>query len=394
MNINIKTYSDMKRDFYQLVAVFATCACTLFCSSCASEQTINTSSKDIRYAGCKIELISFDLPQTSFCCFSGMMGDSIYCFDQVLSYLYNISVDGQVGSKRLGYGRGNGELPIRNPLQVCYDSYTNNFWAFGTTNDLYCYDMKKNNITKMDLKPNDQKMSYRSSLGYSYWDEVIIYSDGNFLYSNVEGNDNGVNCRDDYFEEASIFLKTELSTGKQEPIGRYSDFYRENKNEFRHLPHIYFDLDKDKDFYVSFQMDSLIYHYDNKFCLKECYGFQGDHINMDYTVSGCGAESVRNAFKKDRKNKIGYYWMKFVDGYLFRSYRTPKKESYDGMQVYEGNTLIADLKVPKNFRVIGKIGDYYVTEVICSEKKQKTGFYRFKMLSKEETEKMKEEQKK
>ena len=42
--MNIKTNNDMKRDFYQLVAVFATCACTLFCSSCAPKQELQ---KDI-----------------------------------------------------------------------------------------------------------------------------------------------------------------------------------------------------------------------------------------------------------------------------------------------------------------------------------------------------------
>ena len=385
----------MKRDFYQLVAVFATCACTLFCSSCASEQTINTSSKDIRYAGCKIELISFDLPQTSFCCFSGMMGDSIYCFDNVLSNLYSISVDGTVGKRRMGYGHGAGELPIKQSISVNYNQNDNSFLVMGSSYDAYLYNMN-NQVKKIDLLPDNHEESYRSAKSYTFWPETIIRSDGENFYFDVKGNSEDVShvFQENYYDEASILMKANMKTGQMEPIGRYSDFYKENKNKFRHLSRVYFDLNENNDFYVAFQMDSLIYHYDKNNNLIECFGFPGEEMDTDYTESGCGAESVVSASKKDKKRVGCYYWIKCVGNLVFRCYRKSENVKYDGMQVYEGNTLIADLKVPKNFRVIGKIGDYYVTEVICSEKKQKTGFYRFKMLSKEEAEKMKEEQKK
>lgn len=38
---------------------------------------------------------------------------------------------------------------------------------------------------------------------------------------------------------------------------------------------------------------------------------------------------------------------------LFRSYTRLDDEKQDGLQIYQGQTLIADIDVPKNVRILG-----------------------------------------
>lgn len=75
-------------------------------------------------------------------------------------------------------------------------------------------------------------------------------------------------------------------------------------------------------------------------------------------------------------------WSKFMDetDLLFVSYRKDSEDS-DGLQIYKNGQLIADVIVPKKFRVMGYIAPYYYSYIIplLDEEDDSLIMYRFKL---------------
>jgi hypothetical protein len=85
------------------------------------------------------------------------------------------------------------------------------------------------------------------------------------------------------------------------------------------------------------------------------------------------------AYEKDMQGAGFYYWVHHINGYTFRSYKKQGVESQNGLQIYKGETLIGDVEVPANFKVIGYIKPYFVTKIICDEENERAKFYKFKL---------------
>jgi hypothetical protein len=66
-------------------------------------------------------------------------------------------------------------------------------------------------------------------------------------------------------------------------------------------------------------------------------------------------------------------------GLTFRSYQKGSHTDHDGLQIYKAQTLIADVEVPKQFRVVGYVAPYYVTQILCNDYEETMKFYRFKL---------------
>ena len=74
-------------------------------------------------------------------------------------------------------------------------------------------------------------------------------------------------------------------------------------------------------------------------------------------------------------------WSKFMDeiDLLFVSYRKDS-EDLDGLQIYKNGQLIADVIVPKKFRVMGYIAPYYSYIIpLLDEEDDSLIMYRFKL---------------
>ena len=110
--------------FYFCIAIVFSCAC--------GRQTLkNTADLNITINSLSVEKIVLDsIDNCSYTGFSGVEGDSIFYFDEVLSYLYSISQDGHIGERQLGLGKSASELPIKSPMQVCYSNEDKSFIRF------------------------------------------------------------------------------------------------------------------------------------------------------------------------------------------------------------------------------------------------------------------------
>lgn len=336
---------------------------------------------DISVDSIEIETVSVDsIDNCSYTGYSGVADGSLFYFDSVLAYLYTISESGTVEKRQLGLGKSAKELPLKNAMQICYDADGHSFDILGGTYDLYIYEKDKK-PRRLDMKPEGNEASYASSTAYTFWDEVVMASDKDNVYFNVLGNNEKVDIfhRNDYLDKAAVMMKVSKSTGKMTPIGGYSDFYKKNKDKVKHLPYCYFDTDGNGGFYFTYQVDSLVYHYDKDFNLVEKFGRQGRDMYMKLSDPGSTEESFVKAFMED-KDKVGhYYWIKRYGEYLFRSYFKSKDSQTDGLQIYKDGVLIGDVDVPHGFRIAGKCKGYFVSEIQFDEKSGAMSFYRFKL---------------
>lgn len=364
---------------------FLAIALSMCCvQACKDQSSTLRGGRNVQISALCIDTIKIaPMKETSWVGQSGMVGDSLYFYDSELSFLYRISTGGEVGSRKLGLGHRSDELPAKH-LDVAFDLDGKRFVGMGSTADVYVYDDSDNQVRKIDLKFDGEPGTYQSALSYSTWDEFNMCVDSIYAYYNILGESQGVRIADeeDYFQKAAILMKLNLKTGEQKPMGHYSDFYERNKKHVRHLPHIYFDLAEDGTFFVAYQADPSIYHYDQDFNLLEMFGVEGSNMNTDYSKCALGIQGFYAAYNNDIElKKVGYYyWMKHLNGYTFRAYRVSGTAKTDRLQIYDRQyDLIADVEVPKDFRVVGYAAPYYVTQIMTKETEDGLYFYRFKL---------------
>lgn len=350
--------------------------------SCKSNitQIENRGQIDIKVSKIDIHPIEFKINNSSYMGFSGIGKDSLYFFDEFFNHYYHISLDGKIGKKQGGLGRGPGELPVKNPLEARYCVSNNSLIALGGTNDIFIMN-QMTNAKRIGYKMDEADVvSYDSATSYTLWPEIVADCDGKYFYYNVQGNDDAVGImHSDYYEKAALLMRVDINSGEVEPIGHYSTYYAENRDKLKHLPFYYFDVAENGDIYVTHQADPLIYRYDSDFNLKRAFGFDGIDMNTEYSNPGSTQEQFMEAYEKDMQGAGFYYWVHHINGYTFRSYKKQGVESQDGLQIYKGETLIGDVEVPANFKVIGYIKPYFVTKIICDEENEVLKFYKFKL---------------
>lgn len=349
-------------------------------SSCNYKKTDEGDyGKKITVQELTLETVTVDsIENCSYTGFSGTCHDSLYFMDEQLSYYYTISPEGKIGSRNLGLGKSSQELPTH-PMGVSYNDLSRELVTMGGTYDGYVYDGK---IRKFRMQPEGSKDSYVSSSSYTFWDYVIMRNDKYYMYYNVicDSEPIGLNSSNkDYFAKAAIIMKVSLTDGKMTPIGNYPDFYVENQGKVKQLPYYYFDLDDNGGFFMTFQADSLIYHYDSDFKQLGTFGFKGRDMDTDYSNPGTTDEDFAKAIQDDQEHKGYYTWLERVGDYTFRSYQKSSKAASYGLQIYKGSTLIGDVDVPRGFKVAGKVGDYFVSHIVIDEEAQKLYFYKFKL---------------
>ncbi len=360
--------------------IYALLAVVILATSCSNKMKTKENSKEtITVQELSLDSVTVDsIENCSYTGYSGTCKDSLYFLDEQLSYYYVISAEGKVGSRKLGLGKSSQELPIH-PMGASYAEQSGQLVTMGGSYDGYIYDSK---VRKFVMQPTGEKDAYTSASAYTLWDYVVMRNDKSYMYYNIFSDSETIGIfsnTKNYLEKAAIIMKVNLTDGKMTPIGHYPDYYVKNVGKIKHLPYYYFDVDDDGGFYVTYQADSLIYHYDSDFKLLGTFGFQGRNMDTQYSNPGTTMEDLGEAFQADLENKGYYYWIEHVGDYIFRSYRRSGKSATDGLQIYKGEKLIGDVDVPHGFKVSGRVGSYFVTNIIIDEEARTLYFYRFKI---------------
>lgn len=369
----------MKKLFYLII-------CLLVCSCNKNQHSgdfacPNHSSKNIKYKHLEIETV--DLPEmvNSTVLLSELYDNAIYFADQQQRLIFAYMPEQDSLRKVLGYGNGphefegdidaitmnNKGLFIQCSEFVALYKIDESGW-FSLVDE---YIIPRKNAKDVEIVANPDKYTFT-------YDKLRCREHNDTLYITAGGNSPDFNIYSpNYFASAGVIKAATLSS-KPDAFILGSIPTRIGTEAGRHcFNRIDFDIDPKNNFHILYELDDMIYACDNNFVPKFSYGYKGkdmdksEHRAMDF-------ETYKKQRDAERK-KAHYRKIKCVGDYTFRSYVKSISAPYDGLQIYNGTTLIADVDVPKGLNVIGKIGDYYYSEVLGDEETMKLWIYRFRL---------------
>lgn len=186
-----------------------------------------------------------------------------------------------------------------------------------------------------------------------------------------------------YLEGAYHLGVVDLKEGKDLPmeIQGFPALYREDPSKYPFfLDNIDFDFDSNGNLYLGYNADPLIYVFDTERNPIHAFGLTGRDMDTSYESMNTIDDVQKVA--ETILDKGFYSWIEYIDetGTLFRSYKKGSHSEFDGLQAYSSKgQIIADVEVPKGFKVIGYIAPYYYSQIYSDEETSSLYIYRFKL---------------
>ena len=335
--------------------------------------------KNIVVKSITLDTIPVVLPNTSYMGYSEMMNGKIYFADTYFCWVYEFDKNMQLVARRLGQGRGPREIPIKNFSGYAVSRDGDHYFV-GSTRDIYIYDSEFNFKNKFSFMPrvdNAQKADVfeRDDFYSLNYDNMIIKPYKNHLYFNVVGGNEEYNIlNSNYYFDTRILMEVNIGNGEIEQVlGRLSPSTKYMSAFWQYQ----YDMDEEGNFYVSFEPDSLIYVYNNKYDIKYSFGHSGIGMNTDYLQLTAGREYGGQS-SSERENKGYYSSVKKIGDYVFRTYKTGNDADHDRLQIYKDRVLTGDVEVPAGLSVMGYIAPYYYSHIVVDEYDETLTLYRFK----------------
>jgi len=346
---------------------------------------------DFKYHSLKLDtiILNEDGVESSQLGFSGIHRNQDYYFvDSRFCWYYVFDFEGNFKARFLGQGGGPMETTIGRIATCCILPDTSLF-LLGYQLDHYIYDKhfekKKRFILKGDPFAGDITTNWRA---YTHeYSNLVCRSHKDKVYFNMYSEHpdfNYIEHLDRYLKKCHHIFEVNIATGepgKMYAFG-YPPVYHKNSFLYVNFSSINYGIDNTGNFYVSYEADSLIYKYDNQFTPIYSFGYSGKNMNMKY-IRTDNFEDCQRYYKQERIDKGYYSWIEYIDetNLLIRSYKKGSHAPDDGLQIYSNKTLVADLSVPKGFKIAGYVAPYYYSQVIVDEEKELLIVYRFKLDS-------------
>ena len=232
-------------------------------------------------------------------------------------------------------------------------------------------------INPDNLDPNEQRLYSPHYMNFN-----VQTNSNNYVYFPLECNHDVFNryYTKEYYETGRIFAHLDLNTGEIKSIfGRKSREYL-NYNFLGAYDTFDYIMDSKDQLYVSHQIDSLIYVYNDDHENIYTFGNAGRNINTDYPeFNSKNINDIMGILNNEKPNTSYYTKVKYIEekNIFFRSYHKPIAEGVDGLQIYKGNVLVADVDVPKGFEVAGYIAPYFYSDAILEEDELTLKAYKF-----------------
>ncbi|MBS4013007.1 MAG: hypothetical protein KGZ97_04495 [Bacteroidetes bacterium] len=336
---------------------------------------------------------------SSFVGFVRVYNNTIYFVDERFGRVFAYDSEMNLINTYLGHGRGPREIDT-GPIMDLVSLPSGKHFLIGTSWDCFIYDSTWTLHKRyfLDWRPehsreeaiNNPKPHMRNIYGLNYprirgkfHDEQIFYQiysqNPKFWYVNTR----------EYYECARILCKINSETGIITNIlGRHSPVHRQY-NYLGALAYSYFDITKDGLLYLCHKPDSLIYVFDTEFNPKYAFGLKGKNMNTDY-LNISSLDEMKYHGREEWHNKGYYTAIKVFEeqDLVFRSYAKGAHSNTDGLQIYKGTTLIADIDVPKaagkrtqpeSFTIEGYIAPYFISNAFLDFEKEELKIYRIKI---------------
>jgi hypothetical protein len=309
----------------------------------------------------------------------------IYFIDKRFCWYYTFDTTGACVSREFGQGSGSNETTI-GKIAICCTLPDDKLFLLGYQLDHYIYDRNFNLKQFFVLTPDESEdMTLTSKIYTHTYNNLVCHSYGENIYFNMYSEHPEFNYLEhtkDYLDKCRHISEVNVATGKDGNmyVEGYPDIYKDDPNKYVIFLGINFDIDNRGNFYISYEADSVIYKCNSNFEPVVAFGFAGNSMDLNY-VPIHDYKTCRKYYRKEREEKGYYKWIEYIDetGLLFRSYQKGINCAHDGLQIYSGNTLVADLEVPKNFRIAGYHEPYYYSYAIANEEKERLEVYQFRL---------------
>ena len=339
---------------------------------------------DFKLTSIDIESFSLDSVESSYIGFLEMNQDTVYLIDKRFCWIFRFTKDGRFIDRQLGLGEGPKEYNCGIIEGYCYLQDGN--WAFfdpGAGCNFFSNLFDRQKRLQILIEGSEENKSYENPRIYTKdYGFLILRQMGNYLYYNVVAwqymAEDFISDTNYYFRNARILMKMNLKTGKVEQLlGGFPSHYEKKHAVFQQVS---FDINqKEECFFVSYDADSLIYCYDKDYKPLYAFGWQGQDMRVDYRTY-----SIETTIKKrpQIRSEYSYYHdIKYIEelGLLFRPYKKSPDSEADGLQIYRGQTLIADVAVPKGMVVLGYSEPYVYGTTSMDGIRESVDMFRFKL---------------
>ncbi|MXV14070.1 hypothetical protein [Hufsiella ginkgonis] len=343
-----------------------------------------------------IDTLMLQIPNTSGSGKIQFYGDSIVFCDNIYCQVSSYGPDGNFKNVFLGKGRGPGEIKaLQEVILTPENKYVLENW------NIHVYDRnwKRKAFTKINWNSTKSASFLENNPGgeesgiyeVKYFQNKFVLLDSNTYLFNIESlhpKYNGYLAADNYYKTAHLVAKMDAASGKvTDLMGNYTDVYL----KYKYLPNLAnwkYDLVQDS-VYLTFEIDERIYVMDKDFHPVRSFGLKPDSMKMNYiptnTFKAAGAR-----YKEDRATKCYFSDIKFIKekNLLLRVYTTgapagsysETAPQHQRMQVYRGNTLIGDVSVPPEFKVLGYDERYVYADGLHDSANSRVGVYRFRIF--------------
>lgn len=297
-----------------------------------------------------------------------LMDTSLIFVDRLFCKLFPFSIfDGKPGKPIGGLGKGPNEMMG----VICGSTLSPRdtiMWILDSSNGIYKY------------SPQLESINFLKRLDFS-WDKVQRNNyESPSVYNTMQVTNFGVTITDigddkvlfplsfvnqfldgievDRYQKGHILGIIDKKTLKVEKLlGSLPPYYEDTP-----IPMFeFFDYTvnfKDSLIYVSHAPDSLIYCYKYPDSLLYSMGFEPNGLHRDFNV---GYNPDYMDFKKEIRRvsvNTGLYY-DAIDNLLFRTSITDYESGNSVLQIYRDTNLIAEVKMPPFFKMLGRVGDRY-----------------------------------
>lgn len=345
----------------------------------------NENLRNLEMSSIDVESFPLDSVESSFLGYMEMDHDTIYLIDKKFCWVFRFTKDGRLIDRQLGLGEGPKEYNTGSIDGYC--KLIDGRWGFVDSGDgctFFTNTFERKNRLQIIRGGTRENKSYSNPAIYTKdYGHFIMRQMGDYLFFNVHAAEAMMSDfmleSETYYRNVHILMKLNMIDGKIENLlGGYPPIYYRKKLYL--FQQVSFDLDLEKEqFYVSYDADSLVYCYDKDYKPLYSFGCQGKGMNTNYSTFPM--EVLIKQRDKIRFEYSFYHSIKYIKelDLLFRSYTKTPESNCDGLQIYRGQTLIADVDVPRGMTVLGYSAPYVYATTGMDGIRESVDMYRFKL---------------